>query len=1006
MDKENSLVSVIIPAYNRRDSLGRCIDSVMSQTYRNIEIIIVDDCSTDGTMDYIVEKYGDITDVNIIYVRNDCNLGAGASRNVGVSYANGEYIAFQDSDDEWYADKLEKQMARFRKCGHRVGAVYSLFYTNGEGSDVYPPKAVELMYKSGRVFYTLLIDALAGMITLVMRKSVFLEIGGFNEQLKSLEDYEMTIRLARKYEIELVDEVLAVAHESENSVGKRNQDKIITQCYIMNLYSRELTESGLKRKKFEVVYGEACKYGYEEFFCKCLVQFCKDADYSAYAQEKWSRLYPSSRPEQPVTPNITGISACTGCMACLNRCPVGAISQGYDQEGFLIPMIDSGKCIQCGQCKEVCPVCNETQGTILPDDCYAVRSKDEIRRQSSSGGVFRLLAERVIYEGGYVSGAVWTDGWQVRHIVSCKMQDVERMMSSKYVQSNIGETFRRIRELLEQKRKVLFTGCACQIAGLKRYLRKEYDNLITADVVCHGVPSQRLWDSCLADRNRNEVIEVSFRKKEAMGWRTGLYLRYQDGTEVIEDAQEPYLACFLNSWTLRKSCYTCQFKNKKYSDITLGDFWGINEIYEFDDGLGTSFVTLNTGKGARFFKSILGEFEKVIGLPTAAAERYNPCIVQAVEEPKSRELFFREWTGREKPAFSSVYEAVRKAIRFDIALVYMWAPNYGNALTNYALYDYLAQQGRRVMALDNACALKPVKQFKEFARRHYVLSSDYFPNCDDSVLNECCEAFVVGSDQNWNYAYEPAFGYGNYFQLDFVEDNKKKVSYGASFGEQDMAMPAEMGRVLYARFGAVSVREDFGTALCRELYGVEAVRVLDPVFLLDKEQYAALTDEITMKDDESPYILAYILNPTEEKRRICTQIQERLNGIKIINIIDANPEKMDYNMKMLEYDHIKLDMTVEEWLSYMRGASFVVTDSYHGTCFSLIFEKNFAAVKNREAARFDTFTLFDGLEGRIFENDAAYDVEALVQDIDYQKVKEKLSVEIEKSKAFIRDNIL
>lgn len=195
----NLLVSVIIPTYNRKHTLKRCVDSVLAQTYRNFEIIIVDDCSTDGTMEFVEETYGDISEIPIVYVRNDSNMGAAASRNTGVAYAQGEYIAFHDSDDEWLPEKLEKQMRHFARCNQEVGAVYSMFYMNGKDSCLYPPENLELACKSGYIFYTLLLNPLIGMITLLVKKSVFLEVGGFNEQLNSLEDYELTIRIAQNY---------------------------------------------------------------------------------------------------------------------------------------------------------------------------------------------------------------------------------------------------------------------------------------------------------------------------------------------------------------------------------------------------------------------------------------------------------------------------------------------------------------------------------------------------------------------------------------------------------------------------------------------------------------------------------------------------------------------------------------------------------------------------------------------------------------------------------------
>lgn len=285
---EQELVSVIIPTYNRKHTIKRSIDSVLVQTYRAIEIIIIDDCSTDGTMEYVDELYGNITDINIIYVRNDSNVGPGASRNIGVSYASGEYIAFHDSDDEWLPHKLERQMEEMRRADAKVGVVYSVCEMRREKETiVYPPSGVPYELKSGNVFPVILLNALIPMITLLMRKSIFLEIGGFNEQLHALEDYEISIRIAKKYEILLVDEVLAVAYESVGSVDSRNNDKIVTQYYIMDLYKDDLKQLGIKERKFDFVLGEAMQYGNQQFFCQAVLELSKDEDYLRYAEKKY-----------------------------------------------------------------------------------------------------------------------------------------------------------------------------------------------------------------------------------------------------------------------------------------------------------------------------------------------------------------------------------------------------------------------------------------------------------------------------------------------------------------------------------------------------------------------------------------------------------------------------------------------------------------------------------------------------------------------------------------------
>lgn len=1041
---DGPLVSVIIPTYNKKHMLKRCIDSVLGQTYQNFEIIIVDDCSTDGTMEFVEAEYGTVSQINIVYIRNDQQIGAAASGNVGVSYANGEYIAFQSSEDEWFNNKLERQISKFLECDTSVGAVYCRYCLRQNRTAEWPPTDMLLSRKSGYIFYRLLLASLVGMSTLVMRKSVFLELGGLNEQLHSLENYELTIRAAQKYQIVLADEVLAAVNEAGGH-GRETQDKdkIVTQCFIMDSFRAVLEMSGLKRHKFESVYQEACIYGCEEFFLECVMQFFQDENYLAYAQEKWDILHPSSHPEQVDTITIEGVKACTGCMACFNECPVNAIHMDRDQEGFSIPVVEKDQCIGCGKCKQVCPVCNETPGVLCPEECYAVMGSDEIRQLCSSGGVFGVLSQKMLEEGGYVSGAVWNENWQVEHTVSKDVEDVRRMYSSKYVQSDIKDTYRRIRDLLEDGQKVLFSGCGCQTAGLKRYLQKEYDNLLIVDVVCHGVPSQEIWNIWLerdilreSGRSKEEIAEISFRKKEAFGWDIGVYMRFNDGTETVQSSKKSaYMSGFLDNWTLRECCYNCQFKNKKYSDITLGDFWGINQIHQFDDELGTSFVTVNTTKGAVYFKSVLDRFKKIVGLQTAQAVPFNACISGSVDKPVSRELFFKEWMQERQADKSNGIDEVagmgegqaisfdqgttlkgylqkaKDRVHFDLALVCMWSLNYGNAITNYALYTYLEKQGKCLVMLDNYCSLRPQAQFLDFAKAHYTMSSSYFSAYDYSSVNQVSDAFLVCSDQVWNFGYAVSYGYGGYFQLNFATEDKKRVSYAASFGNSDRAMPAEIGKKLYERFDAISVRESFGVPLCKELYDVDAVHVLDPVFLLEKEDYDRLIENDSVngvcdKSAEEPYIAVYMLHPTAKKRQLCLALQQKLGGIKIANLMDANPHSRDYGMQILQYDNIKLDLTVEEWLSYIRNAEYVITDSFHGTCFSIIFGKRFVTVKARESERFETFSAFPELAGRILEDGASYDVDMLSEEIDYPTVYRRLEEEKEASKDFIKKYIL
>lgn len=287
---KNVEVSVVIPAYNRKNTLKRAIDSVLNQTFQDLEIVIVDDCSTDGSFEYIAELYGEVE--HLIYVRNDSNMGPSASRNIGASYANGKYIAFHDSDDEWMPTKLEKQMEAIRSADDDVGLVYSGFTSICEdGRELYwPPREWGNEQKEGDVFSTLLISPLVGVITLLMKKDLFLALGGFNEELKALEDYEFTLRVAYSHKFLFIDEGLAVAYESSESVGKGSDNHIITQCYIMNQYKNELEKYGLKRDKFFKVLNEAQIHNRVRSYLKNIVYNMCDEDYMQYVKTALTQL--------------------------------------------------------------------------------------------------------------------------------------------------------------------------------------------------------------------------------------------------------------------------------------------------------------------------------------------------------------------------------------------------------------------------------------------------------------------------------------------------------------------------------------------------------------------------------------------------------------------------------------------------------------------------------------------------------------------------------------------
>lgn len=331
---------------------------------------------------------------------------------------------------------------------------------------------------------------------------------------------------------------------------------------------------------------------------------------------------------------------CCGCSACVSICPRQCITMQQDEEGFPYPSIDLDKCIDCHLCEKVCPELNSNSGTLPVKTLAAYNKNIQIRNISSSGGIFTLIAESILNDNGIVFGASFDREWKVRHVYIENIEDLSGLRGSKYSQSVIGDCFSKAKEFLDSGRKVLFSGTPCQIAGLKNYLKKDYENLLTMDVVCHGVPSPMVWQKYLESLEA-KVTSVSFRNKEK-SWKNYRVKISSAGNEsnVVDEEflQNRFMQVFLSDLSLRSSCYTCKSKSgSSGSDITLGDFWGIDKIEpKIDDDQGMNLVLINTEKGNKFLEDI--NCESFIE-PYSEAIKYNPAIISAVNKPCYRDLF-------------------------------------------------------------------------------------------------------------------------------------------------------------------------------------------------------------------------------------------------------------------------------------------------------------------------------------------------------------------------------
>lgn len=375
---------------------------------------------------------------------------------------------------------------------------------------------------------------------------------------------------------------------------------------------------------------------------------------------------------------------CCGCSACVQRCPKQCISLHVDEEGFLYPKVDIDTCIDCGLCEKVCPVLHQAE-ECMPLEVFAAKNpNDQIRMESSSGGVFTQLAEQTIEAGGVVFGVKWNEHFEAVHAYTETKEGIAAFRGSKYVQSRVGDTFKQAEQFLKQGRQVLFSGTPCQIAALKLFLRKDYENLLAVDFICHGTPSPGVFRWYLSEefakeaarqsgekiqfrsslpipsiakadvlaREQGFVIEdIRFRDKR-VGWKKFSFVLSLKSLSKVTTAGEKnsvslsytldkhvFMRGFLKDLYLRPSCHNCPAKSgKSGADITLGDYWGIQSLMpEYDDDCGVSALTINTEKGKQALHATTAE---LYAAPYEDLCIKNPALVHSCCIPTNRSRFF------------------------------------------------------------------------------------------------------------------------------------------------------------------------------------------------------------------------------------------------------------------------------------------------------------------------------------------------------------------------------
>ncbi|MCI7734154.1 MAG: polysaccharide pyruvyl transferase family protein [Dysosmobacter sp.] len=361
----------------------------------------------------------------------------------------------------------------------------------------------------------------------------------------------------------------------------------------------------------------------------------------------WDEACPEQEaPEQEApaggAPVLADHTRCTGCTACASGCPRDAITMERDREGFAYPTVDLDKCVHCGRCTAVCPLLHEREPKPLPAVFAAWNRDDSIRKDSTSGGAFTALADYVLEGGGVVFGAAFDGKQHLRHVACFRKEDLWRLRGAKYVQSDLGDTFRAVREALKT-RLVLFSGTPCQVDGLYRYLGGRPENLITCDLVCHGVPSPGVWEDMarsIEQRKRKGLQAVRFRNK-VTGWKDSHFTTvYDDGTvDTAPLFRTEYGRAFGRALFLRPSCYRCAYTNmNRPGDFTLGDFWGLrdDELPEQQEK-GINLLMVNTPHGSHIFDQLPLARQ---AFPPERAIAGNPRLASPIAQPADRAAFF------------------------------------------------------------------------------------------------------------------------------------------------------------------------------------------------------------------------------------------------------------------------------------------------------------------------------------------------------------------------------
>ena len=652
-------------------------------------------------------------------------------------------------------------------------------------------------------------------------------------------------------------------------------------------------------------------------------------------------------------------SKCTGCGACVNVCPHGAIRLVERRGYFRFPEIDETRCTQCGLCLKKCPVVSANPQSTCGDGVfpliYGTYVKDaEIRAQSSSGGVFSVLANYVFDNGGVVCGAAFTSGCKLEHVIVERREDIAPLRSSKYLQSDTGLVYKRIKAHLDAGRMALFCGTPCQVAAMKAVAGPNADKLYTVDFFCHGVPPQKMFEEyvdAITNGKASSARNISFRLKNPEGWKDyHISIDYDGGCYEAYGRKDPYVNGFVSKLFLRKSCGNCHFAHiPREGDFTVGDAWGLAEgKWGICDNKGVSIICVNNERARIIFEQVKDSFVYCMKTSVDAVQKTNNLKSHSCLHPNSAR--FMDWLERPHEKL----EIATKILEYldmddNVAILNFHASrfNYGSVIAGYALQEkikhILGYSPLHIQMWDK-CDYD-ISDLRDFRKEH-ILETSLCPSPDKlRSLNRHFRTFIVGPDCVWAKGFVSNF-YS--FLFNFVFFSKNICSYAPSFLHTSLVDVTTLAPIskedlcerkrLMKRFAHVSVREDSGVKICRDAFDVQAEHVLDAVFLLRAEDYEKIiaeSEQPSRKLGVVHYLLAEYADST---------LKEYLDAKeRAVSLRQGLSQDAFYRGKGNIGDMHGSRMC--EWLQAIHDCDFFVTDSFHGLCFAIIFRKQFVVVE-------------------------------------------------------------